>query len=180
KGGVLIYRILTIKYTFFAEDGSFIETIVIGEAMDSGDKAGNKAMSAAHKYALLQILLIPTDDPKDSEVDSPEINGEPQKIKSGDITDPSRDPFDDAAYEGEKDDRQKAEFKTITITHFDGKKYNVSKFEALDLFSKMKDQIGKEAYYEILGGAGYEKSNLIPPKKIPAIYALMVDAYKGT
>ncbi len=172
KGGVLIYRILTIKYTFFAEDGSFIETVVIGEAMDSGDKAGNKAMSVAHKYALLQILLIPTDDPKDPEVDSPEVNGKPQETES-------KDPLDDAAYEGEEDDKRKAEFKTITIMHFDGKQYKVSKFDALDLFSKMKDQIGKEAYYEILGGAGYEKSNLIPPKQIPKIYALMVEAYQG-
>lgn len=180
KGGVLIYRILTIKYTFFAEDGSFIETIVIGEAMDSGDKAGNKAMSVAHKYALLQILLIPTDDPKDPEIDSPEVNGEPGKINQGKGKKESYDPLvDDVAYEGEEDERRKEEFKTITIKHFDGKQYKISKFDALDLFSKMKDQIGKETYYEILGGAGYEKSNQIPPKKIPVIYALMVEAYQG-
>ena len=173
SGGTLIYRILTIKYIFYAEDGSSVEAIVVGEGMDSGDKAGNKALSVAHKYALLQILLIPTDDPKDPEVDSPEVNGEPRKTNSED-----RGFDEDLAEMGEKE-AQKAEFKTITITHFDGKQYNVSKFDALDLFSKMKDQIGKEAYYEILGGAGFEKSNQIPPKKIPEIYALMVEAYQG-
>lgn len=179
SGGVLIYRILTMKYIFYAEDGSNIESIVIGEGMDTGDKAGNKALSVAHKYALLQILLIPTDDPKDPEVDSPEVNGKPQEIKDKDLTDPEKDPFEGAAYEGEEKERQKEEFKTITITHFDGKKYNISKFDALDLFSKMKDQIGKETYYEILGTAGFEKSNEIPPKQIPKIYALMVEAYQG-
>ncbi len=67
SGGVLIYRILKIKYTFFAEDGSSLSSIVMGEAMDSGDKASNKAMSVAHKYALIQIFSIPTIEDKDPE-----------------------------------------------------------------------------------------------------------------
>lgn len=71
KGGLLIYRVLKIKYTFYAEDGSSIESIVLGEAMDSGDKGSNKAMSVAHKYALLQIFAIPTSDPKDVENENP-------------------------------------------------------------------------------------------------------------
>jgi hypothetical protein len=40
---------------------------MIGEAMDSGDKSANKAMSAAQKYALLQVFCIPTEEPKDTE-----------------------------------------------------------------------------------------------------------------
>jgi len=36
SGGNLIYRILTMKYTFFASDGSSVEAVVIGEGMDSG------------------------------------------------------------------------------------------------------------------------------------------------
>lgn len=73
KGGnALIYRVLKIRYTFYAEDGSNFDAVVIGEGMDSGDKATNKAMSVAHKYALLQVFAIPTDDPKDPENDSPE------------------------------------------------------------------------------------------------------------
>lgn len=174
SGGVLIYRIYTVKYIFYAEDGSSIEAVVMGEGMDPGDKAGNKALSVAHKYVLLQMLMIPTDDPKDSEVDSPEVSGKPQKIES-------KDPLDDAAYEGEgEEEERKKAFKNITIVHIDEKKYTIDKFEALELFQKMKKAIGNDAYYEILGGAGYEKSNLIPPKQIPKIYALMVEAYKGT
>jgi hypothetical protein len=72
SGGVLTYTILTIKYAFFAEDGSNIEAIVVGEGMDSGDKSSNKAMSVAHKYALAQIFAVPTKEMVDPEVDSPE------------------------------------------------------------------------------------------------------------
>ncbi len=73
KGSLLIYRILKIKYTFYAEDGSSVQAIVIGEGMDSGDKATNKAMSVAQKYALLQVFCIPTAEPKDPEIDSHEV-----------------------------------------------------------------------------------------------------------
>ena len=72
NGGVLITSILKIRYDFYADDGSKVSCTVIGEAMDSGDKASNKAMSVAHKYAILQLLCIPTEDPKDPENDSPQ------------------------------------------------------------------------------------------------------------
>jgi hypothetical protein len=73
SGGTLIYRVLKIRYWLVAEDGSSIDTEVIGEGMDSGDKATNKAMSVAQKYALLQMFMIPTVEPKDPEGDSPEV-----------------------------------------------------------------------------------------------------------
>ena len=79
SGGVLIYRVLRMLYRFYAEDGSYIDTTVIGEGMDSGDKASNKAMSVAHKYALIQVFAIPTDDDKDPENDNPQ----PQEREKG-------------------------------------------------------------------------------------------------
>lgn len=72
SGTNLIYRVLKIDYLFVAEDGSSVLTRVIGEGMDSGDKASNKAMAVAHKYALLQVFCIPTEEPKDPENDSQE------------------------------------------------------------------------------------------------------------
>ncbi len=73
-GGGLIYTVLKIKYTFFAKDGSHFETVVVGEAMDSGDKSANKAMSAGLKVACLQIFCIPTQETdKDTENHSPEV-----------------------------------------------------------------------------------------------------------
>lgn len=62
KGGVLFYARLKITYRFYTVDGSFVEAKVIGEAMDSGDKATNKAMSIAYKYACFQVFSIPTED----------------------------------------------------------------------------------------------------------------------
>lgn len=74
KGGAaLIYRVLKIRFWFYADDGSFFTATVMGEGMDSGDKASNKAMSVAHKYAFLQVLAIPTAEPKDPENDSHEV-----------------------------------------------------------------------------------------------------------
>lgn len=71
KGGNLIYSICKIKYTFYAEDGSNVEAIVIGEGMDSGDKATNKAMAIAMKYAMFQVFCIPTEEMKDTDSETP-------------------------------------------------------------------------------------------------------------
>ena len=72
NGGLLIYSICKVKYTFYAEDGSSVSAVVIGEAMDSSDKATNKAMSAAFKYCLFQTFCIPTEEMIDSETDTHE------------------------------------------------------------------------------------------------------------
>ena len=48
KGGVLFYVVVDAEFDFVAtEDGSKHTVKTFGEAMDSGDKATNKAMSAA-------------------------------------------------------------------------------------------------------------------------------------
>jgi hypothetical protein len=69
-GGVSTYVILKIKYTLFAEDGSSISAVMIGEGADSGDKASNKAQSIALKYFLLQVFAIPTEEAKDPDAES--------------------------------------------------------------------------------------------------------------
>ena len=57
------HAVLQMQYTFTADDGSFVEVVVPGEAIDYGDKAANKAMSVAYKYAICQLLCIPFDAP---------------------------------------------------------------------------------------------------------------------
>jgi hypothetical protein len=52
-----------VTYTFIGASGDAIKTTVVGEAMDSGDKATAKAMSVAFRTALLQALCLPTDEP---------------------------------------------------------------------------------------------------------------------
>lgn len=71
--GVRITTLINVRWSVFAEDGSFVTTDTLGEAMDSGDKSANKAMSASYKYALMQIFCIPTEDAKDTEEEDHEV-----------------------------------------------------------------------------------------------------------
>ena len=73
KGTTLLYSILKIKYTFFADDASNVSCVVIGEGMDTGDKASNKAMSVAFKYACFQVFCIPTEEMKDPDAECHEV-----------------------------------------------------------------------------------------------------------
>lgn len=74
SGGSMASVRLLVEHTFFAADGSSVVATTLGEAMDAGDKASNKAMSAALKYALVETLMIPTyETDRDSETASPEM-----------------------------------------------------------------------------------------------------------
>lgn len=73
KGGTLIYTTVDMAFTFYAPDGSSVTARTKGEAMDSGDKSTNKAMSAALKYALLQTFCVPVDAADDSDSDSHDV-----------------------------------------------------------------------------------------------------------
>lgn len=76
KKTILAFTCLRMKYTFYAQDGSSISCTVEGEGMDAGDKSSNKAMAVAHKYALLQVFMIPTDEVKDPDAESHEVIGQ--------------------------------------------------------------------------------------------------------
>ncbi len=71
SGGNLIYSIMKIRHHFTAEDGSEVVSTTIGEGMDSADKASNKAMSIAFKYACFQVFCIPTEEMQDPDADTP-------------------------------------------------------------------------------------------------------------
>jgi hypothetical protein len=61
-GGVLFYTTVECEFHFVsAVDGSKHIAKTFGEAMDSGDKSTNKAMSSAYKYAAFQTFCIPVD-----------------------------------------------------------------------------------------------------------------------
>lgn len=63
RGGVLIYVTVKAEFDFIStKDGSKHTVVTYGEAMDSGDKATNKAMSIAYKYAAFQAFCIPTEE----------------------------------------------------------------------------------------------------------------------
>jgi hypothetical protein len=83
KGGVLFSVTCKIEYKFYSvEDGSSVTAILFGEAMDSGDKATNKAMSAAYKYMAIQSFAIPTEGIEQSDADAttpPEVKSRTQE-----------------------------------------------------------------------------------------------------
>lgn len=79
NGNTVIYSVCKVKYTFYADDGSFVQAVVVGEGMDSGDKATNKAMSIAFKYACFQTFCIPTEEMVDPDAESHEITPKGQK-----------------------------------------------------------------------------------------------------
>lgn len=62
----------TIAYDFYAVDGSTVRAVVRGEALDSGDKASNKALAIALKYVTTQTFMIPTEEAKDPDEHTPE------------------------------------------------------------------------------------------------------------
>ena len=80
KGYTLYFVQLKVRYTLFAEDGSHVSAIMMGEGMDSGDKAFNKAMTAAYKYLCFETFCIPIEDlADDPDKESLEFEGQKQQ-----------------------------------------------------------------------------------------------------
>jgi hypothetical protein len=81
KGGALFYVTVEAEFDFVsAKDGSKHTVRTFGEAMDRGDKATNKAMSAAYKYAAFQAFAIPTEGDNDADATTHEVQAEPSRI----------------------------------------------------------------------------------------------------
>lgn len=77
----IFYATVTSEFDLVAvEDGSMHTIRTVGEAMDSSDKATNKAMSAAYKYACLQAFCIPTEGDNDADATTHDLQAnKPQK-----------------------------------------------------------------------------------------------------
>ncbi len=74
KGGILFSVTVEAEFDFVsAADGSTHTVKTYGEAMDSADKATNKAMSAAYKYAAFQTFCIPTEGDNDADAHTPVV-----------------------------------------------------------------------------------------------------------
>ena len=95
NGGVLFYVVLDVSFDLVAaEDGSRHTISVVGEAMDSGDKATNKAMSAAFKYACMEVFCIPTEG-------TPDADQETHDVAAKEVPDDCWNALNDAANLGE-------------------------------------------------------------------------------
>ena len=66
-------RLTKLEFTLYdVETGFFETTVITGEGMDKGDKAGYKAYTGAVKYYLADTFLVATGD--DAEKESPSEN----------------------------------------------------------------------------------------------------------
>lgn len=84
KVTIWLHVALEVEHRFYAGDGSFVPVTTWGEGLDNSDKATNKAMSGAMKYALIELFCVPTKDVEDSDRDSPEAGK--ARVKMGEKT----------------------------------------------------------------------------------------------
>lgn len=88
RNNYIMYNVLLkIEYTIFHGDGSSIKFIVYGEASDNADKGTNKCMTAALKYALIQIFAIPL---VGSVADADAVTPESTVVPGADAKEPER------------------------------------------------------------------------------------------
>ena len=142
RGGDMFYTRLKINFGFYAEDGSHVDAVVIGEAMDTGDKASNKALSIGLKYAMLQVFCIPTEDDKDPDAVSPQpaagtMQQQPQQKKPA-------AKFDFEPKGGETTPAEKKELGGLLSTKYPNGGAVFSKDEAKKYSDMRKDYTARE------------------------------------
>lgn len=87
KGGTLFNVTVEAEFDFVsAKDGTKVTARSFGEAMDSADKATNKAMSAAYKYTAFQTFCIPTEGDNDADATTHDV-GQPVQSYEDWLTD---------------------------------------------------------------------------------------------
>lgn len=74
KGGAIYSVAVHVSFRLIAvADGSEVEAMIWGEAMDSADKATNKAISAAYKYMAFTTFCIPVEGTEDADSETPQV-----------------------------------------------------------------------------------------------------------
>lgn len=102
RESTLFYVVLHVEFDLIsAVDGSKHVAVTWGEAMDSGDKATNKAMSAAYKYMAMQTFCIPTEGDNDADAATHHVS-QPKQA-------PARQPEREARLEEDDHDRKTAD-----------------------------------------------------------------------
>ena len=102
-GGALFYITVEVEFDLVAEDGSKHTIKTFGEAMDSGDKATNKAMSAAYKYACMQSFCIPTEGDNDADAQTHQVAPKVEKPKGIELDNIKAQMASAVSYENLKD-----------------------------------------------------------------------------
>lgn len=148
-GGILFYVTVQAEFDFVsARDGSKHTVVMFGEAMDSGDKATNKAMSAAYKYCCLQVFCIPTEGMEDADQQTHEPISKAEGVKAQKAVAAKKVAGMTAgqtyAQVSDQQDSAPADigFKALMVR-----------------FAKAKERLGDLEYYHIMGGHGFTHAN---------------------
>ena len=144
SGGTMFYTRLKINFGFYAEDGSHVDAVVIGEAMDTADKASNKALSVGLKYAMLQVFCIPTEDEKDPDAQSPQPSAGSMRAEKKPAP-----KFDFEPKGGETTAEEKKELGTLLSSKYADKKYVFSKDEVKAFSDMRRDYTAAEVIAKI-------------------------------
>jgi hypothetical protein len=119
KDGGLAFMIKgTVEYTLHHESGQTVSSQVLTSGMGSDDKDAFKAMSGAHKYFLLQLFMIPTEEPKDPEYETLVVGDGPSKVSTESVN-----PSVEKANKMKKDSRELLSLKEIMNMFEDIKPY---------------------------------------------------------
>lgn len=82
KGNAIFYVTVDVEFDLVcAEDGSKHTVKTFGEAMDTADKATNKAMSAAYKYMAMEVFCIPTEGDNDADATTHEVKAKVSPVR---------------------------------------------------------------------------------------------------
>ena len=188
KGSVLFYVTVEGEFDLVGPDGSKHTAVAFGEAMDSADKATNKAMSAAFKYMCMQLFCIPTEGDNDADATTHELQARAEavaqrKIKELSIVKPEtiieladsletppevKKPPKSSAYEIREAAKQQeaAEALKGDGAPKETRKRGAISFTALKQWGEIKKEIlaltgTTDLYYESLKAGGYSHADEI-------------------
>lgn len=81
NGGIASHVIVEVGFVLYDQEGDSICHTAYGEALDTSDKAVNKAMTAAYKYFLFQAFCIPIDGVEDADAQQLEqVESQPELV----------------------------------------------------------------------------------------------------
>jgi hypothetical protein len=162
--------VLTMQWKFLASDGSFVTVgPVIAEGLDSSDKATNKAMSVAFKYALEHLFMVPTQDTEEPEETRPEVTEEKPKAKLKNYAPQTSEAAKEASKDPKISPNQINELKELM------KQAVVTRDEVIDM---VKMQWGKESVQDLACSEYFLLANVIKSGQFKESYQ-MAKSQKG-
>lgn len=171
KGGGALFNV-NIKGDFdfvSSFDGSKHLCTMYGEAMDTADKATNKAMSAAYKYACMQVFCIPTEGQNDADATTPD----PGKRKAAPVSAPAPAQVAAPKPAPAPATRAQAPAAPAPVAKPAAAKKPWSTFgEMLEVFSTMGREVGEKTYFGTLSVYGVKQAKEFAGVKNPTETAL--------